>query len=81
VGAWVEIQNATQELQRCKLAVIIASAGKYIFVDSLGRKIAEYQREQLVDAYVNNQLKLINNGDKFEDQLVKVIRSLRKDIS
>jgi hypothetical protein len=81
VGAWVEIQNATQQLQRCKLAVIIASAGKYIFVDNLGRKVAEYQRAQLVDAYINNQLTLINNGDKFEDQLVKVIRSLRKDIS
>jgi hypothetical protein len=81
VGAWVEIHSATQDPQRCKLAVIIASASKYIFVDNLGRKVAEYQREQLVDAYINNQLKLINNGDKFEDQLVKVIRSLRKDVT
>jgi hypothetical protein len=81
VGAWIEISNAGQEPVRCKLAVMIASAGKYIFVDNLGRKVAEYQRDQLIQAYVDNSLTLINNGDRFEDQLVKVIRGLRKDIS
>ncbi len=81
VGAWVEMTSENQKNQRCKLAVIIASVGKYIFVDNLGRKMAEYNREDLLQALVNQQLTLINNGDKFEDQLVKVIRSLRKDIS
>jgi hypothetical protein len=66
---------------RCKLAVIIAATGKYIFVDNLGRKTAEFQREQLVQALLDNHLTLVNNGDSFDDQLVKVIRSLRKDIS
>lgn len=81
VGAWVEMSNEDQKIQRCKLAVIIASIGKYIFVDNLGRKMAEYNREELLHALINQRLRLINNGDKFEDQLVKVIRSLRKDIS
>ncbi|MES2675188.1 MAG: DUF1631 family protein [Pseudomonadota bacterium] len=81
VGAWVEMPGENQHSQRCKLAVIIASVGKYIFVDNLGRKMAEYNREELLQALLNQQLKLINNGDKFEEQLVKVIRSLRKDIS
>lgn len=81
VGAWVELQNDKQQMQRCKLGVIIAATGKYIFVDNLGRKVGEYQREQLITAYIDNQLTLINNGDKFEDQLVKVIRGLRKDVS
>jgi len=80
LGARVElIQNS--EPVRCKLAVIIAATGKYIFTDNLGRKIAEFQREQLVQALINNQLTLLNNGDSFDDQLVKVIRGLRKDVS
>jgi len=50
-------------------------------VDNLGRKLAELQREQLVQALLNNQLRLLRQGDNFDDQLAKVIRGLRKDIS
>ena len=80
LGARVElIQNHAPI--RCKLAVIIAGTGKYIFADNLGRKVAELHREQLVQALLDKQLILLNNGDSFDDQLVKVIRGLRKDIS
>ncbi len=80
LGARVElIQNG--EPVRCKLAVIIAANGKYIFTDNIGRKVAEFQREQLVQALIDKKLTLLNNGDSFDDQLVKVIRGLRKDIS
>jgi hypothetical protein len=80
LGARVELtQNG--EPVRCKLAVIIAATGKYIFTDNIGRKVAEFQREQLVQALIDKQLTLLNNGDSFDDQLVKVIRGLRKDIS
>ncbi|GGY76721.1 hypothetical protein GCM10011613_21520 [Cellvibrio zantedeschiae] len=80
LGARVEL-IINNEPVRCKLAVIIAASGKYIFVDNLGRKVAELQREHLVQAILDNQLSLLNNGDSFDDQLVKVIRGLRKDIS
>ncbi len=80
LGARVEIIQHGQPV-KCKLAVIIAATGKYIFADNIGRKIAEFQREQLVQALLDNQLTLLNNGDSFDDQLVKVIRGLRKDIS
>lgn len=80
LGARVELLR-NGDTVRCKLAVIIAATGKYIFSDNIGRKIAEFQREQLVQALLNNQLTLLNNGDSFDDQLVKVIRGLRKDIS
>lgn len=80
LGARVELV-INNEPVRCKLAVIIAATGKYIFVDNLGRKVAELQREHLVQALLDNQLILLNNGDSFDDQLVKVIRGLRKDIS
>ena len=80
LGARVELFYNNQNVS-CKLAVIIAATGKYIFVDNLGRKVAELQREQLVQALLDNQLTLLNKGNSFDDQLVKVIRGLRKDIS
>jgi chemotaxis protein histidine kinase CheA len=80
LGARVELVHNNQTVS-CKLAVIIAATGKYIFVDNLGRKVAELQREQLVQALLDNQLTLLNKGNSFDDQLVKVIRGLRKDIS
>lgn len=80
LGARVELRQHTDVL-RCKLAVIIAATGKYIFTDNLGRKVAELQRDQLVQLLLAKQLTLLSNGDNFDDQLVKVIRSLRKDIS
>ena len=80
LGARIEILQNNQWI-KCKLAVIIAATGKYIFADNLGRKIAEMQREQLVEALINKEINLLNNGDSFDDQLAKVIRGLRKDIS
>ena len=83
VGAWLEISseaNADEKL-RAKLSVIISSTGKYIFADQVGRKLAEYTREQLIAALVDGSIKVVRNGDNFEDQLAKVIRGLRRDIS
>lgn len=83
VGAWLEINNQlnTAEKLRAKLSVIISSTGKYIFADQVGRKLAEYTREQLTALMVEGQIKILRNGDNFEDQLAKVIRGLRRDIS
>jgi hypothetical protein len=83
VGAWLEINseaNAAEKL-RAKLSVIINSSGKYIFADQVGRKLAEYNREQLIALMTEDRLKILRNGDNFEDQLAKVIRGLRRDIS
>lgn len=80
LGARVEL-IIDGEPVACKLAVIIAAAGKYIFVNNLGRKVAELHRDQLLQALLDKQLRLLNNGDSFDDQLVKVIRGLRKDVT
>ena len=69
------------EKMRAKLSVIISSSGKYIFADEVGRKLAEYTREQLITLMAEGQIKILRNGDNFEDQLAKVIRGLRRDIS
>lgn len=74
VGAMVAIYKGEHASQRCKLAANIAVTGKYIFVDSRGRKFAEYEHEQLIEAILDDKLQVITNGDIFEDQLAKVIR-------
>lgn len=83
VGAWLEIGNDinSAEKLRAKLSVIISSTGKYIFADQVGRKLGEYTREQLIAQMVTGQIKVLRNGDNFEDQLAKVIRGLRRDVS
>ena len=81
VGAWLEILFDDASWVRTKLSVIISSTQKYIFVDTLGRKMAEYQRENLIELLATERARIIHKGDNFEDQLAKVIRGLRKDIS
>lgn len=83
VGAWLEISSESNpdEKLRAKLSVIINSTGKYIFADQVGRKVGEYTREQLTALMIEDQIKILRNGDNFEDQLAKVIRGLRRDIS
>lgn len=83
VGAWLEIasESAPAETLRAKLSVIISSSGKYIFADQVGRKLAELTREQLIAQLAAEQIKILRNGDNFEDQLAKVIRGLRRDLS
>ena len=83
VGAWLEIgEDAEPEKKlRAKLSVIISSSGKYIFADQVGRKLAELTRAQLIAQIADEQIKIVRNGDNFEDQLAKVIRGLRRDIS
>ncbi len=82
VGAWLEIsaQDNTTETLRAKLSVIISSTGKYIFADQVGRKLAEYSRPDLIESIAKGTLRVLRNGDNFEDQLAKVIRGLRRDI-
>lgn len=89
VGAWLEI-NSTLPAEssptalsviRAKLSVIIGATGKYIFADQVGRKVAEYTREQLIQGLISGELTLLRNGDNFEEQLAKVIRGLRRDVN
>lgn len=81
VGAWLELIQPDGSAMKCKLSVILSGTGKYIFVDQVGRKLAEYQRDKLIELMQKDGLRLLRQGGDFEDQLAKVIRGLRKDIS
>lgn len=79
VGAWVEIKGPESvENVRCKLAVIIRGAEKYIFTDRLGTKVAEFHRDTLFTKFCQELIVVHGQGENFEDQLARVIRGLRK---
>jgi hypothetical protein len=82
VGAWLEINTADATATvRAKLSVIIGATGKYIFADQVGGKVAEFSREQLISQLISGNIKVLRNGDNFEEQLAKVIRGLRRDVN
>lgn len=78
VGAWVDIE-INGERQRCKLAAVINSTDKLIFVGRDGRKLTEPRRDELIKLILDNKARIIEKGDQFESSLAKVIQTLRKD--
>lgn len=83
VGSWLELPAAganTAELIRAKLAVVVPSTGKHIFVDRIGIKLAEYQREELLTMLQQSRARVVSLEDSFESQLSKVVQGLRKGI-
>ncbi len=76
IGANIELIEQDKPL-RCKLAVHIEASGKYIFVDRLGVKVAEYGRDVLIERFSQQQIRVLKQGEKFDDKLAKVIKNLR----
>ena len=78
VGAWVEFINDKQEKSRCKLAVIIRGTDKYIFVNRVGIKVAEYTRSSLIEAAKKGVISMLDNALLFDRALESVIGHLRE---
>ncbi|MEH6358199.1 MAG: DUF1631 domain-containing protein [Pseudomonadales bacterium] len=78
VGAWVEFLGQGKENTRCKLAAIIRASGKYIFVNRVGIKVAEYTRSSLIEAAKQSAFSMLDNGLLFDRALESVIGHLRE---
>lgn len=76
-GTWFEMQGEAGEKYRCRLAAIIRSVGKYIFVNRSGMKVAEESRESLAIALQTKRLTILDDGMLFDRALEAVIGSLR----
>jgi len=76
-GTWFEMQGEAGEKYRCRLAAIIRSVGKYIFVNRSGMKVAEESRESLAIALQNKRLTILDDGMLFDRALEAVIGNLR----
>ncbi len=77
VGSWVEFVQAQNKKQRCRLAAVIASTGRHIFVNRSGVKVAEYTRDELLVELIDERLMLLDDGMLFDRALESVISNLR----
>ncbi len=77
-GSWVEFIQDDQRKLRCKLAAIIKSTGRYIFVNRSGVKVLEKNRMSLAVEFKNNSVILLDNALLFDRALESVIGNLRR---
>ena len=76
VGCWFEIKNFEKPL-RCKLAAVIPSVGKYIFVNRTGVKVAEFTKPGLALAFRRDEISQLNDGALFDRALESIVTNLR----
>ena len=77
VGTWVEFQLREAKPLRCRLAAVIASTGRHIFVNRSGMKVAEHEKDELVRMLATDELSLLDDGMLFDRALESVISNLR----
>ena len=77
-GSWIEFSQDEQRKLRCKLAAIIKSTGRYIFVNRSGVKVLEKTRMGLAVEFKNNSVILLDNALLFDRALESVIGNLRR---
>ncbi len=77
MGSWLEMHQGSDKKYRCRLAAIIRSTGKYIFVNRTGMKVAEYGRSGLAAALKSGELSTLDDGMLFDRALESVIGDLR----
>lgn len=76
-GLWFDRIDDRGETVRCKLAAIIRTTDKYIFVNRNGQKIAEGSRMAQAKALKSGVLKLLDESMLFDRALQAVIGNLR----
>lgn len=76
VGCWFEFMGEGKP-ERCKLAALIRSVGKYVFVNRSGIKVAEKTRLGLAAEMRNGTVQVLNDGLLFDRALESIISNLR----
>jgi len=77
VGSWLEFHDGDTTM-RCKLAALIRVTDKYIFVDRSGIKVAEKNKNSLLEMVQAGEVSMINDGLLFDRALESVIGNLRE---
>ncbi len=60
VGGMVELIDERNDSQICALSMKLKSTGKLVFVDRTGRKVAEYQPQQLAEKIIEGSATVID---------------------
>jgi len=77
-GCWFEVSDEQNSANRCRLAAVMRSVDKYIFVNRDGMKASECSRHGLAQALESGRFRLLDNGMLFDRALEAVIGDLRK---
>ncbi len=77
-GSWFEVRVAGADPCRCRLAAVISSVDKYIFVDRSGIKVAEKSRREFALALQAGEFVVLDDGMLFDRALSSVIGDVRR---
>ena len=77
MGSWVQFNPGGEAHFRCRLAAVMKPTGRYIFVNRGGKKVAEWNREQLAAKVASNIVCLLDDGLLFDRALEAVIAQLQ----
>ncbi len=77
MGAWVAFHEADGSIQRRRLAVVLASSGKYIFADAVGDGKLEIVRDDLINGLAEGRISPVSKDQRLDDTLSRVVEGLR----
>lgn len=80
VESWFQLNPDDGHPTRCKLALVLPSTGRHIFMNRLGQKIAEFGRNRLAWALSNGTLVPIEERQVFDSALESVIGRLQQQV-
>ncbi len=79
-GGWLELIQDNNRRISCKLGLRLKSSGKMIFVDSLGRKVAELPARELAEKIVDGNAAILDYGVAFDNTLGGLINERSEQI-
>lgn len=77
MGAWLNFHDDDGKALRRKLAVILPSSGKYIFVALGDTDKLEISRQDLIDGIASGAIEVTRKDSRFDDALNRVVGGIR----
>lgn len=77
VGVWLSFHGDSGAQVRRKLAVILPSSGKYIFVDRNGADKVELIKDGLIEGLASGAIALLHRDERFDDALSRVVGGIQ----
>ncbi|MDF1630053.1 MAG: DUF1631 family protein [Alcanivoracaceae bacterium] len=79
MGVWLSFHDDDGVQTRRKLAVVLPSSGKYIFVDRIGTEKYEITRDALIGGIAGGAIEVVRKDSRFDDALNRVVDGIRQD--
>ncbi|MDX1590047.1 MAG: DUF1631 domain-containing protein [Oleiphilaceae bacterium] len=78
VGQWVEFSLVNGSRFRCKLSAVIPDADSYVFVNRMGLKVADKQRDELAHELRRGRLRILEQGALIDRAMDAILNSLSR---